>query len=74
MNTHTLQQLVFFAVAVASLASITACGQSTAPDTEPDARKSVDLIVGGDYVVTMDESLAVYENAAVVIDLSLIHI
>ena len=68
MKTRTFQQLVFYAVALASLASIAACDQSTAPDAEPDARKSVDLIVGGDYVVTMDESLSVYENAAVVID------
>ncbi len=58
-----------------SLLALAACTQDTAPGSRdaPDAlARQVDLIVLGDYVVTMDASSSVLENAAVAIDAGLI--
>ena len=53
---------IVFAVALAG------CGQANGGDS----RNSIDLIVNGDYVVTMNEALTVIENGAVAIDDGLI--
>ena len=57
-----------FPAAVALLLALAGCGQAG----DEDSRNSVDLIVNGDYVVTMDEALTVIENGAVAVDGGLI--
>jgi 5-methylthioadenosine/S-adenosylhomocysteine deaminase len=47
-------------------------GESPAPITENSNAGRIDLVVKGDYVVTMDASMTVHENAAVAIDDGLI--
>ena len=62
------------AVLATSLA-IGACSQDTAPPSQSAVSNSgdrIDLIVQGDYVVSMDEAGTVFENGAVAIDDSLI--
>lgn len=52
-----------------------ACTQDTAPSSQPTVVSSedqIDLIVMGDYVISMDESMSVVENGAVAIDDGLI--
>ena len=49
-----------------------ACSPSPAPDSAPPNDDQIDLIVKGDYVVSMDEAATVYENGAVAIDEGLI--
>ena len=56
---------------IAPLLALLACSPDTAPVSEPAADPSgdkIDLIVKGDYVVTMDAAANVHENAAVAID------
>ena len=56
---------------IAPLLVLLACSPDTAPVSEPAADPSgdkIDLIVKGDYVVTMDAAANVHENAAVAID------
>ena len=48
--------------------ALAGCGQANGGDS----RNSIDLIVNGDYVVTMNEALTVIENGAVAIDDGLI--
>jgi 5-methylthioadenosine/S-adenosylhomocysteine deaminase len=48
--------------------ALAGCGQASGGDS----RNSIDLIVNGDYVVTMNEALTVIENGAVAIDDGLI--
>ncbi len=47
--------------------SLTACGPGTEPVANVDDDR-IDLIVKGDYVVTMDQSGTVYEQGAVAVD------
>jgi 5-methylthioadenosine/S-adenosylhomocysteine deaminase len=52
-----------------------ACGEKPAPSLPPavdDTANQIDLIVMGDYVISMDASSSVYENGAVAIDDGLI--
>jgi len=51
---------------------LTACGASTTPESTTDNSDQIDLIVTGDYVVSMDVAGTVIENGAVAIDDSLI--
>jgi len=53
--------------------SVAACqpetaSEQTAPVANADARSQIDLIVAGDYVVTMDEAATVHTGSAVAID------
>ena len=50
---------------------LTSCGSIPASDKSPvatDQDGRIDLIVNGDYVVSMDEAGSVYENGAIAID------
>jgi len=52
-----------------------ACNQDTTPNSRSSAERSddqIDLIVLGDYVVSMDEAMTVHKNGAVAIDDGLI--
>ena len=51
--------------------SLASCGSRTEPAATVDDDR-IDLIVKGDYVVTMDESGTVYEHGAVAVDEGLI--
>ncbi len=51
---------------------LSACGPSKSPDLEAQTADQIDLIVSGDYVVSMDEAGTVYEHGAVAIDENLI--
>ncbi len=54
---------------------LASCGPKPASDEAPaaaDQEGKIDLIVSGDYVVSMDEAGSVYENGAVAIDDGLI--
>ena len=52
--------------------SLTACNPSPAPGSVAENPNQIDLIVKGDYVVSMDAAGTVYENGAVAVDDSLI--
>ena len=52
--------------------SLGACSSVPAPDSAAGSGDPIDLIVSGDYVVSMDEAGSVYENGAVAIDDGLI--
>mgnify|MGYP002064086541 CR=1 FL=1 len=47
-----------------------ACGPKSTPETTPpaDDENLVDLVVKGDYVVTMDADATIHEDAAIAID------
>ncbi len=51
--------------------SLAACGSGTEPGANVDDDR-IDLIIKGEYVVTMDESGTVYEHGAVAVDEGLI--
>ena len=57
--------IIFLASATAGCEPQTA---SAPPAPEPDDADRIDLVVQGDYVVTMDASMTVHQNAAVAID------
>ena len=64
-NTYKKTTLITLLVALA------ACSQDTAPALQSAAEApadQIDLIIMGDYVVSMDSSASVYENGAVAID------
>ena len=68
-NTYKKTTLITLLVALA------ACSQDTAPALQSAAEApadQIDLIIMGDYVVSMDASASVYENGAVAIDDGLI--
>jgi len=68
-NTYKKTTLITLLVALA------ACSQDTAPALQSAAEApadQIDLIIMGDYVVSMDSSASVYENGAVAIDDGLI--
>ena len=52
--------------------SLSACNPQQDSDTADGSDNQIDLIVLGDYVVSMDESVTVVENGAVAIDAGLI--
>jgi len=57
------------------LVALAACSQDTAPVSHSAAEApedQIDLIIMGDYVVSMDASASVYENGAVAVDDGLI--
>ncbi len=56
---------------IALILAIAACSPDTAPVTQSAAEvpaDQIDLIIIGDYVVSMDASGSVYENGAVAVD------
>ena len=60
---------------IALILAIAACSQDTAPVTQSAAEvpaDQIDLIIMGDYVVSMDASASVYEKGAVAVDDGLI--
>ncbi|MCH7538630.1 MAG: amidohydrolase [Proteobacteria bacterium] len=62
-------------ILVTVLLAMSACTQGPAPSSQPTVVSSedqIDLIVMGDYVISMDESMSVVENGAVAIDDGLI--
>ena len=62
-------------VLISVLVIVSACSRTSAPSSQPvvDTRDDqVDLIIMGDYVVSMDDSGSVYEDGAVAIDDGLI--
>ena len=52
--------------------SLSACGHLQASNSATGSGQRIDLVVSGDYVVSMDEAGTVYENGAVAIDDGLI--
>jgi len=62
-------------VLISALLIVSACSPASAPSSQPAAETrddQIDLIIMGDYVVSMDESGSVYEDGAVAIDDGLI--
>ncbi|NCF73707.1 MAG: amidohydrolase family protein [Gammaproteobacteria bacterium] len=62
-------------VLISALLVVSACSQETAPSSQPAAETrddQIDLIIMGDYVVSMDDSGSIYEDGAVAIDDGLI--
>jgi 5-methylthioadenosine/S-adenosylhomocysteine deaminase len=60
---------------VVALLALFACSQDSPPPAESSAdtaEDQIDLIIMGDYVVSMDDSSSVYENGAVAVDDGLI--
>ena len=56
---------------ITPLLALLACSQDTAPLTDPTTDTSgnqIDLIVAGDYIVTMDEAATVHKGSAIAID------
>ena len=56
---------------IALLLGLFACSQDTPPASPPAASASdsqIDLIILGDYIVSMDASASVYQNGAVAVD------
>jgi len=72
-NTEMNMTLRLATLAAASLV-LSACAQESTPEAPPsvNAEDHIDLIILGDYVVSMDESGSVFENGAVAIDDGLI--
>jgi 5-methylthioadenosine/S-adenosylhomocysteine deaminase len=58
--------ICFYAVFVTL--TLSACNPSPPADESADGTRAVDLIVMGDYVVSMDEDGTIIENGAVVVD------
>lgn len=60
---------------IAATLALFACSQDSPPAAEPAANAAedqIDLIIKGEYVVSMDGSASVYENGAVAVDDGLI--
>ena len=62
-------------VLISALVIVSACSQETAPPSQPAAEApadQIDLIILGDYVISMDASASVYQDGAVAVDDGLI--
>ena len=67
MKTNALIAILITTVALA-LSACTDKPNAVSAQSEENARQTIDLIVLGDYVVTMDESINIYEDGAVAVE------